>query len=393
MEAWKPRIDIRDSRSVGAAVDERAEVDRKMDAAVAAYEEAMQRIPQERRGSNDTQRAHTMVRQLTFLRHAKLTQDVAQQTCKTAAAVARGIGAQIDDFINVFASYRTTRSNSGCLVAKEEANTAATADDAGCAEYTRTGNFANASLKALDELISKFESEWTGTRHSGRFFGGSAQQTCTLTDADGREDQAKLPATGVPWAGGLWTLSGDKDDGNKPKITWNGESTETPASDNEPAKKKLAALKEAVKQCQTQAREAEKLCQRTDRTGDTVDRDRRICANATEVYAKHGAKLSDKLHAWANEVLSAVDTNETGNRASSTGTGAQGAPQPAPAPHKEGHDSDSTQDKDTARQHDNKKTQASSVAKGHTLALAHATSMVTAAAFEHQLWQHTPRPN
>ncbi|KAH8618254.1 hypothetical protein ERJ75_000288800 [Trypanosoma vivax] len=49
MEAWQPRIVTRDSGRIGDAVDENEEIDRKMDAALAAYDTAVQLLPGERR--------------------------------------------------------------------------------------------------------------------------------------------------------------------------------------------------------------------------------------------------------------------------------------------------------------------------------------------------------
>ncbi|KAH8618333.1 putative Trypanosome variant surface glycoprotein (A type) [Trypanosoma vivax] len=155
MEAWQPRIVTRDSRRIGDAVDERGEIDRKMDAALAAYDAAMQRIPQERRGSNDLARAHTMVRRLTFLRQENLTQEIAKQTCKTAAEVARGLAAQIDDFINVFGSYTTSSSNGGCIPSVSSEQDGKTAQDAECVAYTKDGKFSRSHTRNTEHCTEK----------------------------------------------------------------------------------------------------------------------------------------------------------------------------------------------------------------------------------------------
>ncbi|KAH8618273.1 putative Trypanosome variant surface glycoprotein (A type) [Trypanosoma vivax] len=392
MEAWQPRIVTRDSGRIGDAVDEREEIDRKMDAALAAYDTAVQVLPAERRDDANTTRAHTLSRQLTVLRHAALRNALARQQCSTAAAVARGLAAQIDDFITVFGSYTTSSSNGGCIPSGASAQDGKTAQDAQCVAYTKDEKFAEGTLDTLNTALKKFDSGWDKDGNDNTFFGGGGTQSCTLTDGPGSATAAKLPTAGVPWAGGLWTISADSGN-SKPKIKWNGGSTQKPASANEPAQKKLAALKDAVKQCRTQAQEAEKLCAHTGDTTVTAAEAQQLCASKAVAYKQHVAVISERLHAWANSVLKAVDTTRSTNSASSQRGNAQGARAPASAPHNAESDSTPTQEKDTAAQHDNKKTQASSVAQGHTLALAHASNAATAAAFAHQLLAHTPRLN
>ncbi|KAH8618279.1 hypothetical protein ERJ75_000288300 [Trypanosoma vivax] len=79
MEAWKTRIVTRDSGRIGDAVAEREEIDRKMDAALAAYDAAVQLLPHERRDDADTTRADTLSRRLTVLRHADMRDALARQ--------------------------------------------------------------------------------------------------------------------------------------------------------------------------------------------------------------------------------------------------------------------------------------------------------------------------
>ncbi|KAH8618328.1 hypothetical protein ERJ75_000288900 [Trypanosoma vivax] len=267
-----------------------------------------------------------------------------------------------------------------------------TAQDAECVAYTQDGKFAEGTLETLNTALKKFDSGWDKDGNDNTFFGGGGTQSCTLTDGPGSHTAAKLPTAGVPWRGGLWTISADSSASNKPKIKWNGGSTQKPANTNEPAQKKLAALKDAVKQCRTKA-QAEKLCANTGDTAVTAAEAQQRCASKAVAYKQHVEVISERLHAWANSVLTAVDRKRSTNSASSQRGNAQGARAPASAPHNAGSDSTPTQEKDTAAQHDSKKTQASSVAQGHTLALARATNEATAAAFGHQLLAHTPRPN
>ncbi|KAH8615541.1 putative Trypanosome variant surface glycoprotein (A type) [Trypanosoma vivax] len=393
MEAWKPRIVTRDSRSIGDAVDEREEIERKMDAALAAYDTAVQLLPAASRDGDNTTRAHALRRRLAVLRQAELRNALARQQCSTAAEVARGLAAQIDDFITVFGSYTTVRTRSGCIPSGEARQDSKTAAEAGCVAYNQTGNFEDATLAKLTGALKKFDSGWDAAGDSNSFFGGGGTQSCVLTDGPGTETKAGLPPAGVPWAGGLWTISADSGNGGAPQIKWNGGSTETTDTGNEPAKKKLAALKEAVKQCHTQAQEAEKLCQQPGDTAVTAAETEQLCERSAEAYKPHVAVISDRLHAWANSVLKDNDTKRSKNSADSQRGNAQGARGPASAPHNAESDSEPTQESDTAAQHDSKKAQASSVAQGYTLALAHATSAATAAAFAHQLLAHTPRPN
>ncbi|KAH8615540.1 hypothetical protein ERJ75_000574400 [Trypanosoma vivax] len=393
MEARQPRIVTRDSGRIGDAVDEREEIERKMDAALAAYDTAVQLVPAERRDGDNTTRAHALSRRLTVLRHAELRNALARQQCSTAAAVARGLAAQIDDFITVFGSYTTVRTRSGCIPSGASAQDSKTAQDAQCVAYNQDGKFAEGTLYTPTTALKKFDSGWDKEGNDNSFFGGGGTQSCTLTDGPGSDTAAKLPTTGVPWAGVLWTISADSGNSNKPKITWNGGSTEKPASANETAQKKLAALKEAVEQCHTQAQEAEKLCAHTGDTAVTSAETQQLRASKAVAYKQHVEVISARLHAWANSVLKAVDTKRSTNSASSQRGNAQGARAPASAPHNAESDSEPTQERATAAQHDNKKTQASSVAQGHTLALAHATNEATAAAFAHQLLAHTPRLN
>ncbi|KAH8615542.1 putative Trypanosome variant surface glycoprotein (A type) [Trypanosoma vivax] len=393
MEAWQPRIVTRDSGTIGDAVDEREEIDRKMDAALAAYDSAVQLLPAERRDGDNTTRAHALSRRLTVLRHAALRNALARQQCSTAAEVARGLAAQIDDFITVFGTYTTTSTNAGCIPSGEDTRDGKTAKDAGCVAYNQTGTFADGTLKQLTGALEKFDNGWDKDGNDNTFFGGGGTQSCSLTDGPGSNNAAKLPTTGVPWAGGLWTISADSGSGNKPKIKWNGGSTEKPTNASETAQKKLDELKHAVKQCHTKAQEAEKLCKHTAQTGVTAAETQQLCERSAEAYKQHVAVISERLHAWANSVLKAVDTKRSTNTHGSQSGNAQGARAPASAPHNAESDSEPTQEKDTAAQHDSKKTQASSVAQGHTLALAHATSAATAAAFAHHLLAHTPRLN
>ncbi|KAH8618316.1 putative Trypanosome variant surface glycoprotein (A type) [Trypanosoma vivax] len=393
MEAWEPRIVTRASGNIGDAVEESEEIDRKMDAAMAAYDEAVQRIPHERRADPATTKAHKTVRRLTFLRHAAMRNALAKQTCRTAAAVARGLAAQIDDFIAVFGSYRTKHTNSGCMPSGATTADSASATEAGCQEYKQPGNFEQATLAKLTDALTKFDREWTGAENQDKFFGGSTTKTCTLTDGPGSDTEAKLPTTGVPWAGGLWTISADSGNSNKPKITWNGGSTGQDIPHNETARKKMAELKDAVRQCHTQAREAEKLCAHTGHTDTEKHGAAGMCEAGENEYRNHVEVMSERLHAWANNVLKAVDTKGSTPDTSSRSGNAQGARAPASAPHNAESDSRSTKEPDNAAQRDNEKAQASSVAQGHTLALAHAANAATAAAFGHQLLAHTPRLN
>ncbi|KAH8618311.1 putative Trypanosome variant surface glycoprotein (A type) [Trypanosoma vivax] len=377
MEARQPRIVTRDSGTIGDAVNEREDIDRKMDAALAAYDKAVQLLPAERRDDANTTRAHALRRQLQVLRHAALRNELARQQCSTAAEVARGLAAQIDDFITVFGSYTTSSSNGGCIPSGASAQDGKTAQDAQCVAYNQDGKFADGTLDTLNTALKKFDSGWDKDDNDNTFFGGGGTQSCTLTDGPGSATAAKLPTTGVPWKGGLWTISADSGNGGAPQIKWNGGSTETTDTGNEPAKKKLAALKDAVKQCRTQAQEAEKLCAHTGDTAVTAAEEQQLCASKACAYKQHVAVISERLHAWANSVLKAVDTTRSTNSASSQRGNAQGARAPASAPHNAESDSTPTQEKDTAAKHDNKKTRASSVAQGHTLALAHATNEAT----------------
>ncbi|CCD21311.1 hypothetical protein, conserved in T. vivax [Trypanosoma vivax Y486] len=255
----------------------------------------------------------------------------------------------------------------------------------------RTESFLEVTLETLNTALKKFNSLWDKDGDDATFFGGGGTQSCSLTDVPGSHTAAKFPPPGVPRAGGRWTISADSSASNKPKIKWNGGSTQPPASANEPAQKKMGALKDAVKQCHTKAQEAEKLCAHTGDTAVTAAETQQLCASKAVAYKQHVAVISERLHAWANSVLKAVDTKRSTNSASSQRGNAQGARAPANAPHNAGSDSTPTQEKDDAAQHDSKKTQAMSVAQGHTLAVAHATNEATAAAFGHQLLAHTPR--
>ncbi|KAH8618266.1 putative Trypanosome variant surface glycoprotein (A type) [Trypanosoma vivax] len=246
MEAWKPRIVTRASGKVGDAVDGREEIDRKMDGAVAAYDTAVHVLPHERRADPDTTQAHKMVRRLTFLRHAEMRNAIAKQRCSTAAAVAPGLAAEIDDFMAVFGTYTTSSTHSGCIPSGETKKDSASATEEGCREYTKPGNFEHATLTALTNEQSKFDNDWTGEGNQDKFFEGGPTKTCTLTEATGTDTEQALPTTGVPWAGGLWTISNDTSDGNRPKITWNGGTTQTPATDAGTARKKLDELKDEV---------------------------------------------------------------------------------------------------------------------------------------------------
>ncbi|KAH8615543.1 putative Trypanosome variant surface glycoprotein (A type) [Trypanosoma vivax] len=393
MEAWKPRIVTRDSGRIGDAVDERGEIDRKMDAALAAYDTAVQLLPAERRDAADTYRAHALRRRLTVLRQADLRNALAGQVCSTAAAITRGVEAQIDDFITVFGSYTTVRTGSGCIPSGANVQDSRSAADAQCVEYNQTGKFEEATLETLTKALKKFDSGWDKEGSGATFFGGGGTKSCVLTDGPGAETNAGLPPAGVPWAGGLWTITADSGHGGNPKITWNGESTETSDTGNEQAKKKLAALKEAVNKCHTKAHEAEELCAQPGDTAVTAAETHQLCETSARAYKKHVAVISARLHEWANSVLKDNDTKRSTNTHGSRSGNAQGAQEPASAPHNAERDREPTQEKDTAAQHDSKKAQASSVAQGHTLALAHATSAATAAAFAHQLLAHTPRPN
>ncbi|KAH8615545.1 putative Trypanosome variant surface glycoprotein (A type) [Trypanosoma vivax] len=311
MEAWQPRIVTRDAGRIGDAVDEREEIDRKMDAALAAYDTAVQLLPAERRDDADTTRAHALSRRLTVLRHAALRNALARQQCSTAAAVARGLAAQIDDFITVFGSYTTSSTHGGCIPSGASAQDGKTAQDAQCVAYKQDGKFAEGTLYTPTTALKKFDSGWDKEGNDNSFFGGGGTQSCSLTDSPGSATAAKLPTTGVPWAGGLWTISADSGNSNKPKIKWNGGSTEKPASANEKAQKKLAALKEAVEQCHTQAQEAEKLCAHTGDTAVTAAETQQLCASKAVAYKQHVEVISARVHAWANSVLKAVDTKRS----------------------------------------------------------------------------------
>ncbi|KAH8615548.1 putative Trypanosome variant surface glycoprotein (A type) [Trypanosoma vivax] len=393
MEAWKPRIVTRDSGRIGDEVDERGEIDRKMDAALAAYDSAVQLLPAERRDAANTTRAHALSRRLTVLRQTELSNELARQQCSTAAAVARGLAAQIDDFITVFGSYRTSSTASGCIPSEAEQQDSKTAAEAGCDEYKQDGKFAEGTLDTLNEALAKFDSGWDKGGDNNSFFGGGGLKTCTLTDGPGSPTKAGLPTTGVPWAGGLWTISADSANGGAPKIKWNGGSTEDADPTNETQKAKLAALKAAVRQCRTKANEAEKLCHKPGDTHVTAAEADRLCASKAVAYKQHVAVVSDKLREWADNVLKAVATKRSNNSQGSWSGNAQGEQEPEGNTRNAESNRTPTQESDTAAEHDNKKTKASSVAQGHTLALAHATSAATAAAFAHQLLAHTPRLN
>ncbi|KAH8618257.1 hypothetical protein ERJ75_000288100 [Trypanosoma vivax] len=91
MEAWQPRIVTRDSGRIGDAVDEREEIDRKMDAALAAYDTAVHMLPAERRDDANTTRAHALSRRLTVLRHAawERARKATVQHCRRSCARTR----------------------------------------------------------------------------------------------------------------------------------------------------------------------------------------------------------------------------------------------------------------------------------------------------------------
>ncbi|KAH8618290.1 putative Trypanosome variant surface glycoprotein (A type) [Trypanosoma vivax] len=392
MEAWQPRTVTRDSGRIGDEVDENEEIDRRMDAALAAYDTAVRLLPAERRDDANTTRAHALRRKLQVLRQPAMRNELERKQCSTAAEVARGTAAQIDDFINVFGSDTRSSPNGGCIPSGSTAQDGKTAQDAQYVAYTKDGKFAEATLETLNTALKKFDSGWVKDGNDATFFGGAGTQSSTLTDGPGSHTAARLPTAGVPWRGGRWTISADSSASNKPKIKWNGGSTQKPANTNEPAQKKLAALKDAVKQCRTKA-QAKKLCAHTGDTAVTAAEAQQLCASKAVACKQHVAVISERRHAWAHSVLTAVDTKRTTNSAISQRGNAQGARAPASAPHNEGSDRTPTQEKDTAAQHDSKKTQASSVLQGYTLALARATNELTAAAFGHQLLAHTPRPN